>query len=198
MKRFLRIAVFACSAALAAPVMAQDFEMGAAAFNRGDYVTALENFKPLAEQGNAMAQTVLGSMYQNGTGVLQDDVEAVRWYRQAAEQEFALAQISLGVMYQSGKGIEQDSLEAIRWYRRAANQGSDGAQTILGHMYLNADGVEQSNTFAHMWYNVASANGNKDAAMARDKVAADMPREQIADAQARARVCMASNYQDCD
>ena len=39
-----------------------------------------------AEQGDAVAQTELGSRYYSGRGVPQDDAKATRWIRLAAEQ----------------------------------------------------------------------------------------------------------------
>ncbi len=63
-----------------------DFQDGLAAYQRGDYQTALREWRPLAEQGYAPAQYNIGSMYKNGHGVPQDYAEAARWYRRAAEQ----------------------------------------------------------------------------------------------------------------
>ncbi len=63
-----------------------DVQAGRDAYNRRDYVTAYREFLPLAQQGDSSAQTNLGLMYDNGWGVPQDDVEAVRWYRLAAAQ----------------------------------------------------------------------------------------------------------------
>ena len=74
--------------------LAQDFDKGLAAYNAGDYATALQEWRPLAEQGVARAQYTLGLMYKGGNGVLQDDAEAVTWYRKAAEQGLAPAQYS--------------------------------------------------------------------------------------------------------
>ena len=62
------------------------FNEGLAAYERGDYTTAYEEFLPIAEQGDAFAQFSLGIMYDNGEGVPQDYAEAVKWYRLAAEQ----------------------------------------------------------------------------------------------------------------
>ena len=45
---------------------------GVAAYMRGDYETALKEFRPLAEQGYATAQYHLGNMYKNGKSVTQD------------------------------------------------------------------------------------------------------------------------------
>lgn len=91
---------------------AQDFEKGLAAYQRGDYATALEEWRPLAEQGNAMTQSNLGVMYGNGQGVPKDYAEALKWYRMAAEQGDAGVQISLGLMYSRGLGVIQDNVYA--------------------------------------------------------------------------------------
>ena len=48
------------------------------------------------------------SKYRDGTGMPQDDTEAVKWFRKAAEQGDASAQNDLGVMYQNGRGVPQD------------------------------------------------------------------------------------------
>jgi len=57
----------ALSVALAGP-----WEDGMSAYNRGDYVPAIRLFRPLAEQGNPKAQSVLGSMYRKGEGVTRN------------------------------------------------------------------------------------------------------------------------------
>ena len=69
---------------------------GEAAWKRGDYATALREFRPLAEQGNAKAQNELGLMYDKGRGVPQDNAEAAKWYRMAAVQGYAKGQLALG------------------------------------------------------------------------------------------------------
>ena len=56
------------------------------AYNRGDYATALEEWLPLANGGDASAGYNLGVMYDHGQGVPQDYAEAVKWYRLAAER----------------------------------------------------------------------------------------------------------------
>ncbi len=57
---------------------------GVAAYQRGDYATALREWRPLAEQGNAGTQRVLGVMYGKGRGIPQDYVQAYMWFRLAA------------------------------------------------------------------------------------------------------------------
>ena len=76
---------------LGTPASAADFRKGLDAYIKNDYATALREWRPLAEQGDAQAQNNLGWMYRNGQGVTQDDKTAVKWYRLAAEQGFAVA-----------------------------------------------------------------------------------------------------------
>ena len=71
---------------VALPATAQDFQRGMAAYKRGDYAIALQEWKPLAKQGNAQAQFLLGSLYGFGRGVPQDYTEALKWVRKSAEQ----------------------------------------------------------------------------------------------------------------
>ncbi len=91
-------------------------ERGGAAYNQGDYGTALREWRPLAEQGDAGAQLNLGFMYDNGYGVPQDYTEAIKWYRRAAEQGSDRAQYNLGLMYDVGYGVPQDFVRAHMWY----------------------------------------------------------------------------------
>ena len=79
-------------------------EMPRAAYEKGDYATALRLLRPFAEQGDAGAQYNLGLMYDKGQGVPQDYATAVSWYRKAAEQGDAEAQFNLGLMYAQRPG----------------------------------------------------------------------------------------------
>ena len=97
-----------------------------AADQRGDYATALREWRPLAEQGNAEAQYNLGNMYRKGLGVPQDYGEAVQWYRKAAERENAKAQLFLGNMYFFGQGVSKDYVQAYMWYILAASRSPPG------------------------------------------------------------------------
>ncbi len=99
-------------AALAGTAVAGPFEDAVSAHERGDYATALREFRVLAEQGHVNAQFNLGIMYAYSQGVPQDYAEAVMWYRMAAEQGNANAQNNLGVMYSTGHGVPQDYTKA--------------------------------------------------------------------------------------
>ncbi|HJM82700.1 MAG TPA: sel1 repeat family protein [Nitrospinota bacterium] len=65
-----------------------DFAKGQAAFDERDYKTALREFKPLAEQGDALAQFSLGVMYYTGKGVPQNMVYAYMWFNIAVSSGY--------------------------------------------------------------------------------------------------------------
>ena len=102
------------------------YEDGQDAYVSGDYAMALRLLLPLAEQGHVDAQNLLGIMYREGHGVLQDHVEAAKWFRLAAEQGFAGAQASLGVTYLEGLGLPQDDVQALMWFNLAASRFPPG------------------------------------------------------------------------
>ncbi len=120
---------------VASSVLAQpDFEAGADAYKRGDYKTALALFRPLAENGESKAQTVLGLMYSYGEGVKVDFREAAIWYRRAAEQSYGVAQYSLAMLYLHGKGVPLDTDEVVKWLTLAAKGGHARAKSRLRQM----------------------------------------------------------------
>ena len=90
---------------MASPSVAGPLEDAYAAAQRGDYVTVLKLWMPLAEQGDAKAQIIVGGMNEGGLGVPKDYTEAMNWYGKAAAQGYAMAQISLGGMYDGGQGV---------------------------------------------------------------------------------------------
>ena len=179
------------------PSWAADFDKGVAAYQSGDYATALREWTPLAEQGYAEAQYNLGLMYKAGQGVPQDYKTAVKWFSLAAEQGDAGAQLALGNRYYNGEGVPQDYKTAAKWFSLAAEQGDADAQFNLGLMYRNGQGVLQDNIYAHMWGNIASSNGSENGGKLRDIVAEDMTPAQLEKAQDLARECVAKEYKGC-
>ena len=197
MRTLIIIPVLLFSLLLGVPSYSADFNKGLTAAQSGDFATALKEWKPLAEEGNAVAQNNLGLMYHNGWGVPQDYKEAVYWYRLAVEQGYAIAQYNLGLMYEKGKGVPQDYEEAVRWYQLAAEQGHSKAQGNLGVMYAFGNGIIKDYVYAHMWGNIASMNGNDLGALLRDDFAEKMTSSQIEEAQRLARECVKKNYKGC-
>jgi hypothetical protein len=101
--------------ALSFAAAAGPLEDGAALYERGYHAMAFQVVHPLADQGVAAAQFILGEMYLGGLGVPQDDPEAVRWFRLAADQSDPHAPSILGFMYLNGRGVQQNDAEAARW-----------------------------------------------------------------------------------
>lgn len=142
--------------ALVGAVVAGPLEDGLEAYKRQDYATALRLFRPLADMGNADAQTNLGLMYERGDGVARNDAEAVKLYRLAAAQGNANGQSNLGGMYAAGRGVPQDYAESIKWHRLAAAQGRAAAQFNLGFRYSRGQGVPQDEAEAVGFYRLAA------------------------------------------
>jgi len=78
-----------------AGAIAGPWEDGMASYNRGDYAPAIRLFRPLAEQGNAKAQRVLGVMYRRGEGVKRSSVRAFIWFSRAAARGDATARVEM-------------------------------------------------------------------------------------------------------
>ena len=70
--------------------MSADYNKGIAAYEMGDYATALREWTPLAEQGDALAQSSLGFMYEKGRGVPTDYKTAVKWTRLLPNKDMPL------------------------------------------------------------------------------------------------------------
>jgi TPR repeat protein len=161
-----------------------------AAYDEGDHAAALRLARPMAEQGDVRAQSLLGSMYYIGRGVVRDDAEAVKWSRLAADQGDAEARFRLGLMYSQGRGVPQDHAEAAGWFRLAAAARQPEALYNLGVLHATGEGVTRDNIRAYMWFNLAvehfppSDTRNRSAAIrSRDIEARKLSREEIAEAE---------------
>jgi TPR repeat protein len=120
--RTLSLLPFTVFALLLTTLAHADFQAGKDAFDRHDYATALKEWQPLAEQGDAEAQYNLAQMYTRGQGVPKDHAESNRLYRLAAEQGHRESFFYLGVSYQWGRGVPQNYIQAHKWYNVAAAQ----------------------------------------------------------------------------
>jgi uncharacterized protein len=154
------VALVLATLCLVVPAWA-DFQAGIDANDREDYATALREWRPLAEEGDARAQYHLGVLYRKGRGVPQDDVQARHWYAKAAAQGVAKAQFNLGTLYFNGDGVPKDYQQALRWFRLAADQGEALAQTKMAIMYDEGQGVSKDLVQAYTWYSLAATEINQ-------------------------------------
>src|SRR4029077_8146507 len=145
--------------------VAGPFQDGQAAFDKGDYLTALKFWLPLANEGNAKAQLQLYSLYIFGDGIPKNDAEALKWLRKAAEHDEPNAQFLLGLNYRWGNGVPKDVAEGLAWIRKAAHQGHLDAQYELGSIYSYGSEVPQNDVEARKWYAWAADQGYSPAQM---------------------------------
>ena len=134
------------------------FDTVNAVFQKGDYPGALKLAQPLADDGDARAESIVAQIHYRGRGVPQDYAEAAKWYKLAAEQGDALAQYNLGLSYARGEGVTPDPVTA--------------------HMCLN---------LASARFPAGDSRNRTAAAKNRDTVASEMSSDQLTEAQRRAR-----------
>ena len=131
-----------------------DLDDGVAAYESGDYATALKEFRPLAEQGHVVAQFNLGVMYDHGYGVPENNTEAVKWFRKAAVQGNSKAQTNLGIMYVLGIGVPKDYVKAHMWFSLAKAEGHEGAAKSLDMVKeeMNTTQIDEAQKLAAEWW----------------------------------------------
>lgn len=123
---------------MTAPAYA-DFWDGLKAYDAGDYAEARNQWRPLAEGGDATAQTALAGLYAQGLGVPFDPSRAAAWFRRAAEQGDPIAQLNLGDYYVRGHGAPVDLVAAWKWLSLAARQGNRWAMNRRDEIERNMD-----------------------------------------------------------
>ncbi len=131
---------------------------GQTAYEHGDYDVAMKNLSMAADEGHAGAYTLIGHLYRDGRGVLQDGPEAVRHYTRGAELGQCAAQLSLARMYHIGGTLGRDEAKAERWYREAAMRGYPWAQFALASFYENGVLVQKDDVQAYFWFSALAEN----------------------------------------
>lgn len=93
----------------------------------------VDDIKESAEQGDALGQAKLASLYLLGrNGVEVDNKRAAQWILKAAEQGHLEAQVILAALYDRGLGVKGNKKMADKWYGKAADQGHGTSLAILG------------------------------------------------------------------
>jgi TPR repeat protein len=132
-----------------------------AAMDDGRHEEAFAMLWPLAQAGNAEAQTGIGVCLVTGMGVAQDAKGALRWFEKAAAQGHTRAAFNLARMYAQGIGVPQDCDEATRRYTELAESGDPMAQVNLAGLYAEgAACIDQDYRRAMHWYRAAADQGD--------------------------------------
>ncbi len=151
--RIVRLGMAAVVLGLAMPALA-DVKAGVEAWSRGDYKTAVDEWRGPAVAGDADAQFNMGQAYKLGRGVPVDAVMAESWYRRAAEQGHAQAEDNYGLaLFQNNKRDQ-----AVPWLEKSSARGEPRAQYVLGTMFFNGDGVKRDLVRAYALMTRAAAS----------------------------------------
>ncbi len=137
-----------------APALA-DVKDGVDAWGRGDYKTAVAEWRGPANAGDADAQFNMGQAFKLGRGVPMDLAKAEQFYKRAADQGHLQASDNYGlILFQN-----QRRKEALPYLRASANRGEPRAQYVLGTGHFNGDFVEKDWIRAYALMTRASAAG---------------------------------------
>jgi len=196
--RFRYLAALTWLIALGAPLSAQSVAAGADAWAKGDYDTAVDNWRPLAEKGDPDAQFNLGQAYRWGRGVTANLSAAQTWYERAAGSGQMDAQVILGLMlFQNG-----DHAAGLRWLKAASEKGEPRAMLIYGTALYNGDSVPQDAVLGYAYVSRAAAQGlqaAKDTLAQLDKILPlEDRRKGVAIAMAKAKATPAPSSKPAD
>ena len=145
----------AMAALLSVPVSAQSVKAGIEAWQRADYASAVEIWRPFAEKGDADAEFNLGQAYRLGRGVPLDLGAAKMWFWRAANAGHLDAETTLGLLlFQNG-----DQAGGLKWLKRAADQGEPRALLVYGTALYNGDGVTRDRLLGYAYVSRAAAQG---------------------------------------
>jgi TPR repeat protein len=137
------------------------------AYDKGDYINAINQYTIAAERGNAEAMVNLGVMFFKGQGTAIQKSKAIDWWKQAAAKGNEAAYIHLGGMYYEGAiGIPKDYKQAMEWYQKAALKNNPEALFMIGDMYEKGLGVPPNKTEALQWYRKSAQRGYERAKVA--------------------------------
>ena len=128
-----------------------------AAYQSGDFERAISLAKPLASEGSADAQYLVGLMFWRGRGVNRDDGAAAEWFAKAVTQNHKDALNDLGTMYRDGEGVGKDEQRAFKLFALAAENGSVAGQFNIGKAYQHGHGIRKDHIRARYWYERADA-----------------------------------------
>ena len=129
-------------------------------YNTGKYNDALTTLQPMALDGNATAQLIVGLCYENGLGVEQNSETAMKWYELASEQKNAPAQVRLAYCYALGLGVPKDAAKAVQLIQDAAGAGDPEAQFTLALYYSKGMyGLEKNLEESFAWMQKSAEQG---------------------------------------
>ena len=107
-----------------------DLEKGTEAFNGKDYSAAVKILLPLAEKGDAKAQGIMASMFENGHGVPQNQGEMIKWYKSSAQLGETQSQFKLARILFDRMNVDNDIITPHIWVNLATSNGLEDARSL--------------------------------------------------------------------
>lgn len=147
--KFFRLMLFFSLLCLVFPLMsyADQLEDANAAIENEDFKKAYKLLLPLAEENNAEAQNLMGTLCAHGQGVEKDLTKSMSWIMKAARQ-----------------GYEPAKMNAFKLCLHLGDLGDTAAMYNVGYMCLNGWGGEQDNDGCLGWLETAGKNGHAKSA----------------------------------
>lgn len=179
-----------------AVLLGSDLAAGKHAYEKGDYATALKALLPIADQGDPQALYLVGSMFFEGKGVMQDRRAGAALLRFAADKGYAEAELQLAIMYQYGDGVPKRADNSLYWNRRAAEHGLPLAQWGMGVRAWAGEMGSKDRVQAYMWFSLCSGTGDafsgnlkagETCAICRNSLIREMTQGQIEEAKQRTK-----------
>jgi TPR repeat protein len=139
MTRQSLLALFLLATAASGARADNTLDDGKAAWNKGDFATAMTVLAPMAEQGNPSAEYYVGIMYGSGQGRPEDGQKSIMWLEKAAGHGSIDARYALCQEYSvGGVGVPPDLAKAYVWcelagtgYVAAKDEEAEGTVTAL-------------------------------------------------------------------
>lgn len=147
-----------------------------------------EQLRIKAEQGDAIAQSMLAVMYAKGVEFDQDLKEAIKWYERAANNGNAQAQFELGLMYAKGQGVNQDHDQKLKWFLLSAESGFSDAQYQLSQHYLDQHNFYEAYKWISMACSKSSGETFKKYSESKESISHHLSTEQLNQATKEAKI----------
>lgn len=134
-----------------------------AAIDQRDFPRAFELLSPLAASGNAIAESRLADLFENGSGVPRDMGRAIELVKRSAEGGHACSKTHIGDYYESGVLGPRNIQEAVRWWKLGADGGCPWAYLHLGVALKDGAGAAQDKGSAVLYFERAASEGVNEA-----------------------------------
>lgn len=205
LRRALLGVAAASAMALASGAASANYEIGLAAYEKGQYDVAVDIWKRFSVAGDVRSMKALGDVYSGAvlegakgaaipleTGRKIDNVEALRWYTLAAYHRFNEGFQTPTPEERNAQILAEERLPEIRFRMKTADvmtaekyvsdtfeRGSPYDIYTLGDMFRRGAGVAKNNTKALTLYAIAKARGVGAASIAYEELEALMTPQEI-------------------